>query len=329
MFRFADPYLLLFLIIVPLPALMEYRKRRKGKSHLLFPDVSVFGEISPGWRVPAARYLFVLELLALSLIVLALARPQRGTSYTETTTHGVDIIIALDSSTSMLAEDFQPKNRLKVAREVSAEFIDQRTHDRIGLISFAGVSYTRCPLTLDYGILKNLLARVETGQIKDGTAIGMALANAVNRLKDSEAESKVVILVTDGINNRGKIEPVTAAELAEALNVKVYTVGVGSRGPVPYPVETRFGVRYRTVRIEIDEETLKEIAGITGGEYYRATDESTLESVFDTIDELEKTEIKSKIYTNYTELFPRFLLPGLALFVLFLLLKLTAFRRFP
>ncbi len=330
MFRFEDPQFLYLLLALPVLVYYEFYRMKRNSSHICVPTLYSIKQIKPSLRAVFSRYLFLLKTAAIALVIVAAARPQTGTSYSETTTRGIDIVIAIDSSTSMLAEDFQPDNRLKVAKDVSSWFIDKRTHDRIGLVTFAARSYTKCPPTIDYRVLKDLLFQIEAGQIEDGTAIGSALANASDRLKDSDAKSRIIILVTDGRNNRGKIEPLTAAELSSALGIKIYTIGVGSRGEVPFPYEHPvFGRQYRKVSIDIDEETLTAIAEKTGGEYYRATDRESLQNIFDTIDKLEKTEIKSKTYVNYTELFSQFLVPAMIISAVYVLLSSTVFRRFP
>jgi Ca-activated chloride channel family protein len=259
-----------------------------------------------------------------------MARPQSGEKGEEILTEGVDIILAIDVSSSMKAEDFKPKNRLHVAKQVVADFIRGRKNDRLGMVVFAAKSFTQCPLTLDYGILLSFLDQIDIGMIEDGTAIGMALATCVNRLRDSDAKSKVVILLTDGINNRGEIDPITAAKTAKAMGVKIYTIGAGKRGSALYPVDDPiFGRRYVRMPVEIDEETLQEIARLTGGRYYRATDGEALANIYREIGEMEKTEIKTKEYIRYTELFWYFLLPAMVLLGAEIVLANTRFRKIP
>jgi Ca-activated chloride channel family protein len=255
-----------------------------------------------------------------------MARPQFENTTVERNAEGIDIVMALDISTSMRAEDLEP-NRFEAARNVATDFIDSRISDRIGLVAFARQSFTVCPPTLDYRLLKELLSDVEMGMIQDGTAIGMGLATCVNRLKESAAESKVIILLTDGENNAGEIDPVTAAELAETYGIKIYSIGAGTRGTAPYPIQDPiFGKRYQNVRVDIDEEMLTEIAQMTGGEYFRATDTQRLKEIYDRINELEKTEIEELIYTDYQDLYPRFLIPAIALIILGMLCEFTIFR---
>jgi len=229
----------------------------------------------------------------------------------------------------MLAEDFQPKNRIIAAKEVAKEFISGRKSDRIGLVVFAGESYTQCPLTLDYELLKEFMDRVDVGAIEDGTAIGMAIANGLNRLRDSQAESKVIILLTDGQNNRGEIDPLTAAQAATPLKVKIYTIGVGTEGTAPYPVQTPYGIRYQQIPVKIDEDLLKKVADITGGKYFRALDENKLRDIYKIIDEMETSEIEVKEYRSYSELFLPWAIAALVLLMLEVVLVSTRLRKVP
>jgi Ca-activated chloride channel family protein len=264
------------------------------------------------------------------LLAFALARPQSGRKGQEISSEGIDIVLALDISGSMRAEDFKPHNRLYVAKQVIKEFIEGRRSDRIGLVVFSKQSFTQCPLTLDYGVLFNFLDKVDFGMIEDGTAIGLAIANAVNRLRESEAEGKVVILLSDGRNNAGEIDPITAAQAARAMNVKIYTIGAGKPGNAPYPVDDPiFGRRYIYVENEIDEATLRQIAQITGGEYFRAKDEEGLALIYKQISEMEQTEIKVKEYLQYNELFSNYALAGLLLLVTEIVLANTRYRKIP
>jgi Ca-activated chloride channel family protein len=236
--------------------------------------------------------------------------------------------MALDISSSMLARDFNP-NRLEASKDIAIDFITDRPKDRIGLVVFAAESFTQCPLTTDHSVLVNLFEDLKSGMIEDGTAIGMGLATAVNRLKDSDAKSKVVILLTDGVNNRGSIAPASAAEIANTFNVRVYTIGVGSQGKAPYPVQTPYGVKYRNMDVEIDEKVLQNIAGKTGGEYFRATDNQKLKSIYEEIDKMEKSKIEVKEYSEKSEEFFWFAVLGGLLLLLELILKLTVLRRIP
>jgi Ca-activated chloride channel family protein len=259
-----------------------------------------------------------------------MARPQRGIEEEEILTEGVDIIVALDASGSMAAEDFEPKNRLFVAKLVVRQFVEGLRHDRVGLVVFAGKAFTRCPLTLDYGVLLNILEDVQLGTIEDGTAIGNALTTALNRLRESKAKSKVIILVTDGVNNRGEIQPLDAARMAQALGAKIYTVGVGSRGTARFPVnDPTYGKIYMNLPVEIDEASLTRIAETTGGFYYRATDRPSLERIFQEIARLEKTKIEVKNFTHYNELFIKLLLPALGLLLVVTVAEATRFGKLP
>jgi Ca-activated chloride channel family protein len=262
--------------------------------------------------------------------ITALARPQKGTQAEEILTDGVDIVIALDSSGSMAAEDFEPHNRLFVAKKVVRQFVESLRHDRVGLVVFAAKAFARCPLTLDYGVLQNVVNGVELGTIEDGTAIGNALAACLNRLRESNAKSKVIILVTDGVNNRGEIQPIDAAEMAATLNVKIYTVGVGSTGTARFPInDPVYGRTYVDMKVEIDEASLKQIASTTRGLYYRATDRPSLEKIFQDIARLEKTKIAVKTYTHYNERFLDLLLPALALIFFGTLAGFSRFAKIP
>jgi len=272
----------------------------------------------------------ILRMVALSILILAMARPQAGQREEEVITEGIDIMLTLDTSGSMKAEDFKPQNRLGAAKQVMEEFIKSRHNDRIGLVVFSRFSFTQCPLTLDYGVLLGLLEKIDIGMIEDGTAIGTAIANSVNRLRDSEAKSKVIVLLTDGINNAGKIDPLTAAKTASALGIKIYTIGAGTPGGALYPVDDPiFGRRYVRMDTEIDEALLEEIADKTGGMYFRAKDERGLREIYETIGKLEKTEIETREYANYKELGGGFLLPGFIILLMEVALANTVFRKIP
>ena len=269
-------------------------------------------------------------MAALALFVVAFARPRAGTEYKEVTSEGIDIMMALDVSSSMQAEDFKPHNRLYVAKEEIKKFISRRINDRIGLVVFARYSYTQCPLTSDYGVLLNFVDQVNFGLVEDGTAIGMAIANGVNRLRESDAKSKIMILLTDGDNNAGEIDPLTAANLAAALDIKIYTIGAGKPGNAMYPYQDPiFGKRYVYQPTRIDEETLKEIAQRTSGKYFRARSGEELEEIYTLIDDLEKTEVKVASHIQYRELFHYFTYAGLILLVLEMVLAHTYFRKLP
>jgi Ca-activated chloride channel family protein len=325
---FANPDFLYLLLIVPVLIFWYIWRHGRRTSEYRYSTLAPFKHIRKTWRERSRHVPFSIRMVVLCVLVIALARPQSVSSDEEITTEGIDIVLLLDVSGSMLAEDFKP-NRIGAAKSVAASFVDGRISDRIGLVVFAGESFTQCPLTMDYRVLKELLNGVKSGLLEDGTAIGMAIANGVNRLKDSQAESKVMILLTDGINNRGEIDPLTATQIAQNYGIKIYTVGVGTMGTAPYPVQTPFGTRYQNVPVEVDEETLKKVAAMTGGRFYRATDNRKLEAIYAEIDELEKTEMEVRVYRKYAELFYGWI--GLALFLVVLEFGLsnTLFRKIP
>ncbi|MDZ7725812.1 MAG: VWA domain-containing protein [candidate division KSB1 bacterium] len=332
MLRFANPEFLLLLLAVPamIYGYIRRHRAREGGATLRYSNLGLVKKAGSTARKKYRHSLFVFRVLTVIFLVIVLARPQSGQKETEVHTEGVDIILAMDISSSMRAEDFKPKNRLEAAKIVATDFIQGRQNDRIGLVVFAAQSFTQCPLTLDYGILLQFLEKIEIGLIDDGTAIGMALGNCVNRLRNSKAKSKVIILLTDGRNNRGELDPQTAAKVAEAYNLKIYTIGVGKRGEALYPVQDPvFGKRYVRMPVQIDEELLEKIASTTGGRYFRATDKTSLEQIFDEIDQLEKTKIEVKEYTRYRELFIPFLLAALGLILLEIVLANTVFRKIP
>ncbi len=328
--RFASPFFLILLGIIPLVVLDFLRRAKASEASILFSDVSIVKGIRPGFKVRYRHVPMILKIAAIFIFILAMARPQAGQKEEEIITEGIDIMLTLDTSSSMKAEDFKPQNRLSAAKEVIEEFIKSRHNDRIGLVVFSRQSFTQCPLTLDYEVLLDLLEKIEIGMIEDGTAIGTAIANSINRLRDSKAKSKIVILLTDGINNAGKIDPQTAAKTATALGIKIYTIGAGRPGAALYPVEDPiFGKRYVKMDTEIDEDLLEEIAEETGGLYFRAKNSQGLKEIYETIGKLEKTKIETKEYANYTELADGFILPGLVLFLIGITLGNTLFRKIP
>ena len=326
--EFLNPeYLYLLLLLIPLIVWYIIRLSKTQASFKL-ASTNAFEKMKPGFRVYMRHFPFVLRLITLALVIVVIARPQAVNSWEETETQGIDIALALDVSGSMLAQDLQP-DRLEAAKKVAAEFITDRKNDKIGLVIFAGESFTQCPLTNDHKILLNLLNDVKFGMIEDGTAIGLGLANSVNRLKDSESKSKVVILLTDGTNNRGQIAPLTAADLARSYGIRVYTIGVGTKGMAPTPVQTPFGVRMQNVQVDIDEKTLTEIASITGGQYFRAVDSEELRTIYHEIDKMEKYLISVQNVTRRQELFLPFALAALSLLLIELLLRRTWLRSIP
>lgn len=327
--EFAQPNWLFLLLLVPALIGWELWRHRFRFSGLRFSNVAS-GKKAPQSIWVRVRWLPVLlRTGALILGVLALARPQDRDTVHERFAEGVDIMMVLDTSTSMRAQDFTP-NRFEAAREVASEFIDGRLSDRVGLIVFAAKAYTQAPLTLDYPFLQQMLGEVEVGVIEDGTAIGTALAMAVNRLKETEAKSKIIILLTDGQNNRGEIDPVTAAEVAEAINVRTYTIGVGAYGEAPFIIDHPFaGRQRRMVPVEIDEDMLRTVAEKTGGQYFRATNKEALSTIYEEIGELEKTKVEERIYTDFNERYAEFLWPAFILLLAEVLLSTTRLRRFP
>lgn len=329
---FKDPYVFWLIILVPLIVLIE-RSRRSGSS-FVFSSEDLVKELKPTARVRFGKFLILIRATAILLMIIALARPQAILEGSKTISEGVDIVLAIDTSTSMLAEDFMigPRriNRFDLVKEVVKDFIKKRKDDRIGLVAFAARAYTVCPLTTDYAWLNENLDRVRVGMMEDATAIGSAIASSVNRLRSSKAKSKVVILLTDGVNNAGNISPLVAAEAAKALKVKIYTIGVGTKGLSPYPMKDFYGrIVYRNIPIEIDEESLKKIADITGGKYYLASDSEKMRRIYDEINRLEKSNIEQLGYREYSELFGYFLVPALILLAIEMFLSNTIFLKVP
>ena len=282
-------------------------KQRKNEASLQVSDTRVYAHTPKSYKIYLLHAPFILRIFAFVMIILILARPQTTNNWQNTETEGIDIMLAIDISTSMLAEDLKP-NRLEAAKEVAAEFINGRPNDNIGLTLFAAESFTQCPLTVDHGVLLNLFQNIKCGLIEDGTAVGMGIANAATRLKDSKAKSKVIILLTDGSNNKGDISPLTAAEIAKSFGIRVYTIGVGTNGLAPYPYPTAAGVQYINMPVEIDETTLTQIAETTDGNYFRATSTSKLKEVYQEIDKLEKTKLNVKAYSKRQENYQPFAL---------------------
>ncbi len=329
---FAHPWLLLLLLALPLAAWLQGRSGQQPA--FLYSSLQLVKGITSLSRSRSGSLLAKLRWLALALLIVALARPRTEEGHSSISASGVDIVVAVDLSGSMQSEDFElggrSANRLAVAKDVLRKFVDKRTNDRIGLVAFAGRAYTAAPLTLDHEFLRQNLDRLEIGMIEDSTAIGSALSAAINRLRDVRSKSKIVILMTDGQNNAGAIQPLTAAEAAQALGIKVYTIGVGRRGYAPMPVVNAFGQRvYQQVKVDIDEDTLTKIAEKTRGKYFRADSTSTLRSIYDEIDRMEKTEVKAKKYSIYEEKFEWFAVPGLFLLLLEIILTHTVWRKLP
>jgi Ca-activated chloride channel homolog len=325
---FAYPWVLWLLLLIPALAFVYWKRRKQMVTEVTFSSVLPFDHIPGSLREKLRDIPIGLRMLALALFLVALARPQSISNKENVSTEGIDIVLLIDISGSMLAEDFTP-NRMQAAKMVAEEFIDGRSSDRIGLVIFSAESFTQCPLTTDYPVLKTLLKEVKSGMIADGTAIGLALANGVNRLKDSKAKSRVMILLTDGVNNRGEIDPITAAKIAATYGIRVYTVGVGAQGEAPYPVETPFGIQRRLIPVDLDEKTLTGVAEMTGGKYYRATDNKKLKAIYKEIDQLERTRIEVTAYKRYSEKYYTWLLLGLVALLFEVGLSSTILRKIP
>jgi len=327
-FTYKNPeFFYLLLLIIPMAVWYVFRHKRNTASIQVSSTAAIFK--APKTLKHYLRHLvFVFLALAIAFFVVVLARPQSSSSWENVTTEGIDIVIALDISSSMLARDFSP-NRLEAAKDVAMRFISGRPHDRIGLVVFAGEAFTQCPLTTDRAVLLNMFKDIKVFMIEDGTAIGNGLATAVARIKDSDAISRVIILLTDGENNRGEIAPLTAAEIAKTFGVRVYTVGVGSIGTAPYPVNTPYGIQMQNIEVRIDEEVLTQIAAITDGKYFRATNNTRLEEIYKEIDALEKSKIEVTEFSRKSEEFLPFAIAGFISLIMSLLLRITIFRSIP
>lgn len=321
-------YFLLLLLLIPL--IVWYVMRHyKIDASLQVSDTRVYSDLPTSWRVYLIHLPFILRMAALTLLIIVLARPQSTDNWSSSEIEGIDIMLTIDVSGSMLAEDFQP-NRLEAAKDVAAKFVNDRPNDNIGLTLFSGESFTQCPLTSDHTALLNLFSNIQTGVIEDGTAIGVGITNAVARLKDSQAKSKVIILLTDGVNNMGDISPLTSAEIAKAFDIRVYTIGMGTHGTAPHPIQMMDGSVQRVqVEVDVDEPTLKDIARTTGGTYFRATDNTTLEKIYKEIDELEKTKLNVKEFSKRQEEYKKYALAAFLLILLEILLRQTVLRRVP
>jgi Ca-activated chloride channel family protein len=338
-FQFANPWLLVLIILVPLLALRHLQgragkgsRRRTQPATLTHATAHLARHLPSSWRVTWRPVLAVLRLAAIGLIVIALARPQMVQGQETITGEGIDIALALDISGSMASLDFQPHNRLQAAKQVIADFVAQRPYDRLGLVVFASEAFSQAPLTLDHNTLRRSLDQVELSGdlgLDDGTAIGLGIANAASMLTSSDAESKVIILLTDGVNNAGQIDPLTAAEAAKALGIKIYTIGAGKPGQVPVPVQGLFGVETMVQESQLDEATLRHVAEITGGRYYRATDTAGLEAIYDEINQLETSQVEVQVFNQYRELAGWLMVPALLLLLSELGLGQTVFRRLP
>lgn len=325
-------YFLLLLLLIPY-ILWYYMYRKKAEPSMRVSDTFAYQYAPKSWRMRIVNLPMLLRCIVFCLLVIILARPQTRNSWDSHTVEGIDIMLAMDVSTSMLAEDLKP-NRMEAAKSVAAEFIADRPDDNIGLTIFAGEAFTQCPMTTDHSSLLNLLHNVRTdiaarGLISDGTAVGMGLANAVSRLKNSKAKSKIVILLTDGSNNMGDISPMTSAQIAKSLGIRVYTIGVGTNKVAPYPMPVAGGVQYVNIPVEIDTKTLSDIAATTDGNFYRATNNNELKQIYKDIDKLEKTKMNVKKYSRRYEAYQPFAIIGILLFILELLFRTVVLRRIP
>ena len=325
-------YLLLMLLVIP--CILWYILRgNKRRATMSVPTTSMYGGMKKSWKYYLIHMPFILDMVSIVLLSLILARPQTTDRWQDTEIEGIDIMLCVDVSTSMLAEDLKP-NRIEAAKQVASEFINGRPNDNIGLTIFAGEAFTQCPMTVDHAVLLNMFQNVSSdiaarGIIEDGTAIGMGLANAISRLKDSQAKSKVIILLTDGSNNRGEVSPMTAAEMAKSFGIRVYTIGVGTNGTAPYPVQGAYGKQYINVAVEIDENVLRQIAQTASGQYYRATSNSKLKEVYEEIDKLERTKLQVKEFSKNQEEYQPLALALLLSLLLSILLKQTVLRTIP
>lgn len=325
---FAHPKLLYLLLLIPAMVAWYIFRQKDSKASLQISTLQSFAKSPVSIKVYLRHLLFALRVIVVALIIIVLARPQTTNTWKNVTSEGIDIILAIDVSGSMLARDFTP-DRLEAAKEIGIKFISGRQTDRMGLVVFSGESFTLCPLTTDHASLINMFKDIKMGILEDGTAIGSGLATATSRLKDSNAISRVVILLTDGVNNRGEIAPLTAAEIAKSYGVRVYPVGIGSMGTAPYPVQTPFGVQYQDMEVKIDEEMLQQVADLTGGKYFRATNNKALEQVYAEIDKLERSKIEITEYNKREERFRIFGMIALALIALEFALRSTVFRSIP
>ena len=326
-YNFINPEFL-YLLAIPIAYIIWLSLRKRNlSSEILFSNTKSIKHLKT-LKIKLRNLPIILKLISCCLLIFALARPQSSINWEESTTEGIDIVLSMDISGSMLAEDLKP-NRLEASKDVAVDFISKRINDRIGLVIFSGESFTQCPLTTDHNVLINLFKDVKSGMVEDGTAIGMGLATAVNRLKDSKAISKVIILLTDGVNNKGVVAPFTAAEIAKKFGIRVYTIGVGTEGFAPYPFQTPFGIQYQDVEVQIDEKTLQDIASVTDGKYFRATNNSKLKEIYKDIDKLEKSKIEVTEFHKRSEEFLRFAFSALLLLLSSFILEISYLKQIP
>lgn len=323
-----NPAFLYLLLLIPLLIVWYWFREKNSTPEVRFSSLQSLMGASNNTKTRLRHLLFVLRLLAIGLLIIAIARPQSVSSKKNINVQGIDIVLAMDVSGSMRARDFTP-DRIGAAKNIAADFIKKRPNDRIGLVIFSGVAFTQAPLTLDHSMLLQLLKEVHSGMVQDGTAIGDGLATAVSRLQDSKAKSKVIILLTDGVNNMGAIDPLSAAQMAKLFGIRVYTIGIGTQGYAPYPVQTPYGVQMQQMKVQIDQALLQKIAQNTGGEYFRATNTPSLKQIFEKIDKLEKSKIEVKQFQKKTEEFFPFALLALLLFVTEITLRYLVFKKLP
>lgn len=325
---FDNPLCLLLLLLL-IPAIVWYiLKNKKAQASMSISSTEAFDKMPTTYKAHLRHVVFALRMLVVACVIVILARPMTTDSWQKSSTEGVDVIVALDISGSMLSRDFSP-NRLEAAKTVAAQFIAGREYDNIGLVVFAGEGFTMCPMTTDHAVLLNLLKDVDCGMLVDGTAVGDGLATAVNRIKDGPAKSKTIILLTDGTNNAGIVDPITAAEIARNYGIRIYTIGVGTKGMAQSPVMTPYGIRYQSMPVEIDEDKLRQIASIGDGEYFRATDENVLKNVFAEIDKMEKTKLSVQQFSRREEAYMPWAIAALLLLAIELLIRHTILRNIP
>jgi Ca-activated chloride channel family protein len=324
---FGQPLLLLLFLVIPLLIFWKFSKGKKGVAAIRVSTTKGLAK-SKSWKNAVQQFPFIFRLLALSCIIMALARPQVKFDETETEGQGIDIVLCIDVSGSMTAQDFTP-NRMEAAKKVAIDFVSHRASDRIGVVIFAGESFTQCPLTTDHYVLKTQISQIRNGLLEDGTAIGSGLATSVDRLRNSKAKSKIIILLTDGVNNGGLIDPSTAKEIAKTFKIKVYTIGVGTDGYAPTPVSTPMGIVMQSQKVSIDEDLLKNIATETGGKYFRATNNRSLENIYNEIDKMEKSKVELITFHRYSEKFYPFIFAAMGFLLIEIILRYTLFRKFP
>ena len=325
---FANP-LYLFLLLLLIPVIVWYiLKQKNAQASLQVSTTQAFDKMPKSYKVYLRHVRFALRILVITCLIIVLARPQSTDNWQNSSTEGVDIVLALDISGSMMARDFKP-DRVEAAKDVAAQFVSGRENDNIGLVIFAGESFTMCPMTTDHAVLLNLMKDVHCGMVDDGTAIGDGLSTAINRIKDGPAKSKTIILLTDGTNNAGDIAPLTAAQIAKSLGIRVYTIGVGSKGLAPYPVQTPYGITYQNMPVEIDESALQQIAATADGKYFRATNKNVLKNIFEEIDKMEKTKLTVKEYSRKEEDFMPWAILALVLLGMEIVLRNTLLRNIP